>query len=204
MSEQVLEAQPETKTGVDRTPILMLLAASTISSLGNQITNLAVLWFVLETTGSAARTGLVGFFTLLPVALALFFGGALVDRLGHRRMSIIADIASAVTVALIPTLHHTVGLPLWALLGFGTLGFAAVGTLFAAMLVRARSRDVLLPVLLYPITIPVIIGGVRGTAALMAIPADVPLAQFWIALIAFFDIVFVALSLWTFEPLMTD
>jgi heme exporter protein CcmB len=93
---------------------------------------------------------------------------------------------------------------LGALLGFGTLGFAAVGTLFAAMLVRARSRDVLLPVLLYPITIPVIIGGVRGTAALMTVPADVPMAQFWIALIAFFDIVFVVLSLWTFEPLMTD
>jgi heme exporter protein CcmB len=91
-----------------------------------------------------------------------------------------------------------------ALLGVGTLGFAAVGTLFAAMLVRARSRDVLLPVLLYPITIPVIIGGVRGTAALMASPADVPMAQFWIALITFFDIVFVVLSLWTFEPLMTD
>jgi len=90
------------------------------------------------------------------------------------------------------------------LLGVGTLGFAAVGTLFAAMLVRARSRDVLLPVLLYPITIPVIIGGVRGTAALMASPADVSMAQFWIALITFFDIVFVVLSLWTFEPLMTD
>ncbi len=91
-----------------------------------------------------------------------------------------------------------------ALLGSGTLGFAAVGTLFAAMLVRARSRDVLLPVLLYPITIPVIIGGVRGTVALVATPADVPMAQFWIGLIAFFDIVFVVLSLWTFEPLMTD
>ena len=48
------------------------------------------------------------------------------------------------------------------------IGFAAVGTLFAAMLVRARSRDVLLPVLLYPITIPVIIAGVRGTAALLS------------------------------------
>ena len=48
----------------------------------------------------------------------------------------------------------------------GTVGFAAVGTLFAAMLVRARSRDVLLPVLLYPMTVPVIIAGVRGTAAL--------------------------------------
>jgi len=93
---------------------------------------------------------------------------------------------------------------LLALLGCGTLGFAAVGTLFAAMLVRARSRDVLLPVLLYPITIPVIIGGVRGTAALLAAPADVPMAEFWIGLLAFFDIVFVVLSLWTFEPLMTD
>jgi heme exporter protein CcmB len=56
-------------------------------------------------------------------------------------------------------------LELVALLVLGTFGFAAVGTLFAAMLVRARSRDVLLPVLLYPITIPVIIAGVRGTAA---------------------------------------
>jgi heme exporter protein B len=96
--------------------------------------------------------------------------------------------------------------PAWlvALLACGTLGFAAVGTLFAAMLVRARSRDVLLPVLLYPITIPVIIAGVRGTAALLAAPADLAMVQFWIALLLFFDVVFVVLSLWTFEPLMTD
>jgi heme exporter protein B len=86
----------------------------------------------------------------------------------------------------------------------GTLGFAAVGTLFAAMLVRARSRDVLLPVLLYPITIPVIIGGVRGTAALLGDPPDVAMAQFWIGLLLFFDVVFIVLSLWTFEPLMTE
>jgi heme exporter protein B len=90
------------------------------------------------------------------------------------------------------------------LLVAGTIGFAAVGTLFAAMLVRARSRDVLLPVLLYPITIPVIIAGVRGTAALAAPTPDLPMAQFWITLLAFFDTVFVTLALWTFEPLMTD
>ena len=59
---------------------------------------------------------------------------------------------------------------LGAILLTGTVGFATVGTLFAAMLVRARSRDVLLPVLLYPVTIPVIIGGVRGTAALLGDP----------------------------------
>ena len=54
--------------------------------------------------------------------------------------------------------------------------FLSCGTavaLFAAMLVRARSRDVLLPVLLYPITIPVIIAGVRGTAALLGTEAHI-------------------------------
>src|SRR3954470_21907703 len=90
-----------------------------------------------------------------------------------------------------------------ALLAGGTLGFCAVGTLFAAMLVRARSRDVLLPILLYPIIIPVIIAGVRGTAALLGTTPDEPVAIMWIAILAAFDVVFLTLSLWMFEPLMT-
>lgn len=90
------------------------------------------------------------------------------------------------------------------LLGAGTLGFASVGTLFAAMLGRARSRDVLLPILLYPITIPVIIGGVRGTAALLQPEADLPMAAAWLSMLAFFDVVFLTLALWTFEPAMTE
>lgn len=95
-------------------------------------------------------------------------------------------------------------LTLAALLVAGTVGFAAVGTLFAAMLVRARSRDVLLPVLLYPITVPVIIAGVRGTAALLQAEPDVAMARAWLSLLVFFDVVFVTLALWTFEPVMTD
>jgi heme exporter protein B len=91
-----------------------------------------------------------------------------------------------------------------ALLALGTIGYAAVGTLFAAMLIRARTRDVLLPILLYPVTIPVIIAGVRGTAALLESPADLPIANLWIAMLGFFDVVFVTLSLWMFEPLMTE
>jgi heme exporter protein CcmB len=90
------------------------------------------------------------------------------------------------------------------LLATGTIGYCAVGTLFAAMLVRARSRDVWLPILLYPITIPVIIAGVRGTSALLQPVPDLAMARFWISLLVFFDVVFVTLSLWTFEPLMTD
>jgi heme exporter protein CcmB len=89
-------------------------------------------------------------------------------------------------------------------LALGTVGYAAVGTLFAAMLVRARSRDVMLPILLYPITLPVIIAGVEGTSALIASPVNEAMADLWLALLAFFDVVFVTLSLWVFEPLMTD
>jgi len=91
-----------------------------------------------------------------------------------------------------------------ALLAFGTVGFGSVGTLFAAMLGRARSRDVLLPILLYPITIPVMIAGVRGTAALLAEDPQVDMARLWMMLLLSFDVVFVTLSLWTFESVMTE
>jgi heme exporter protein CcmB len=90
-----------------------------------------------------------------------------------------------------------------ALLVAGTVGFAAVGTLFAAMLMRTRSRDVMLPVLLYPITIPVIIAGVRGTAALLETDG-LPMARAWLAMLVAFDVMFVTLALWTFEPVMTE
>jgi heme exporter protein CcmB len=112
---------------------------------------------------------------------------------------------------LVPTVALLFDAPLFArplllvpLLVSGTLGFAAVGTLFAAMLMRVRTRDVLLPILLYPITIPVIIGGVRGTSALLSSPRDEATAIMWIAILVSFDIVFVTLSLWTFEPLMIE
>ena len=91
-----------------------------------------------------------------------------------------------------------------ALLLLGTIGFASVGTLFAAMLVRTRARDAMLPILLYPITIQVIIAGVLGTSALLQTPADEPMATLWIAVLVCFDVVFVTLALWMFEPLMTE
>jgi heme exporter protein B len=123
----------------------------------------------------------------------------------------IVTLLFATELLLVPMVAFLFNAPLFArplllvaLLGLGTIGYSAVGTLFAAMLVRARTRDVMLPILLYPITIPVIIAGVRGTSALLQSPPDEAMATLWIALIAFFDVVFVTLSLWTFEPLMTE
>ncbi len=91
-----------------------------------------------------------------------------------------------------------------ALIAAGTVGFAAVGTLFAAMLIRAHSRDVLLPVLLYPITVPVVIAGVRGTAAIFAAEPNLALARMWLTMLIFFDVVFVTLALWTFGAVMSE
>jgi heme exporter protein B len=91
-----------------------------------------------------------------------------------------------------------------ALLLAGTIGFAVVGSLFAAMLVRARTRDVMLPILLYPMTVPLMIAGVRGTVALTHAPVDSASAIMWIGLIASMDTVFLVLALWTFEPVMTE
>jgi heme exporter protein CcmB len=120
-------------------------------------------------------------------------------------------LLAAVEAIVVPLVALMFQAPLFAhpflmlgLLVTGTIGFAAVGTLFAAMLVRARSRDVLLPVLLYPITIPVIIAGVRGTAALLQAEVDLPMARAWLSMLVFFDVVFITLALWTFEPVMTE
>ena len=125
--------------------------------------------------------------------------------------TLLSSLGTSIANVALPTLASSFHAPFHAspfwmlvLLATGTLGFASVGTLFAAMLVRARSRDVLLQVLLYTITIPVIIAGVRGTAALLQATPDEPMARFWAALLVFFDVVFVTLSLWTFEPLMTE
>ena len=117
----------------------------------------------------------------------------------------------AVEIVIVPLVAFLFQAPLFrhpvlllGLLTTGTLGFAAVGTLFSAMLVRTRSRDVLLPLLLYPITVPVMIAGVRGTAALLQADVDLPMARAWLSMIVFFDVVFVTLSLWTFEAVVAE
>jgi MFS family permease len=105
-----------------RTPLYALYVADSISLAGNAVAQLAIPWFVLTTTGSAALTALVVFFNFLPIVLAAFFGGVIVDRLGFRTTSVVADLASAAAVAAIPLLHTTVGIELWQLMALVFLG----------------------------------------------------------------------------------
>ena len=106
----------------NRAPLMALYTANAISMVGNMLTAIAIPWFVLETTHSATQTGITGFFSILPVIIAGVFGGALVDRLGYQRTSIIADLASGVTVALVPVLYFTIGLQFWQLMVLVFLG----------------------------------------------------------------------------------
>lgn len=123
-----------TATPARRAPFYAILGANAISMHGNALAQLALPWFVLATTGSAAKTGLAAFAGLLPLIISAFFGGAIVDRLGHKRASVIADLASMVTVALIPLLH---GL---GLLNFGLLlALIFLGAVLDAPGVTARA-----------------------------------------------------------------
>ncbi len=110
----VVSSQPPSRR--DRLAIPLLVLASGISLTGNALTALVIPWFVYVTTGSAARTGLVAFASLAPVVLAGMAGGLVVDRVGFKRASVVSDVLSGVTVAIIPTLHLAGLLEFWHLL----------------------------------------------------------------------------------------
>ena len=94
-----------------------LLCAEVVSSLGSQMTYLALPWFVLVTTHSATRMGVVLGVELLPTALLGIPSGAVVARLGARRTMMVADAARAPLMASIPLLHSAGHLSFPALLG---------------------------------------------------------------------------------------
>jgi MFS family permease len=109
-------------SAAQRLPVLALLSANAVSITGNAMASVAIPWFVLQTTGSAAKTGLTFAVIGLSNVLAAFFGGPVVDRLGYKRCSVITDIGSGVAVALVPLLDSTVGLEFWLLLVLVFLG----------------------------------------------------------------------------------
>ncbi len=91
---------------------------------------------------------------------------------------------------------------LLAVVLLGTLGFAAVGTLFAAVAANTRAREALLPLLLFPVLVPVIIGAVKATGeTLPGTPTDGPP---WLNLLIAFDAIFLALAYLLFEYVIEE
>jgi MFS family permease len=128
----------------DRRPLLGLLAANAVSITGNVLTLLAIPWFVLQTTGSATRTGIAAAVSTLPVIVSAAFSGTLADRVGLRVTSIGSDLVSAAVVVSVPLLHATVGIAFWQLLAlvflrsfFATPGETARAALLPDLVERA-------------------------------------------------------------------
>lgn len=110
-----------------RGPLAALVTAKAITMTGSRMSALALPWLVLVTSGSATRTGLVGFAEITPLVLVQGLSGPLVDRFGARRMSVLASGFAAVSVGAVPSLLRSVGLPFAALLVLVAASGAAQG-----------------------------------------------------------------------------
>ena len=83
----------------------------------------------------------------------------------------------------------------------GTLGIATIGTLFSVMAAATRARELLLPILVFPLIVPVVISVVRATQQLMAPTVNEPP---WIGLLIAFDVIFLSVSMLTFQYVIEE
>ncbi|MCJ7700160.1 MAG: heme exporter protein CcmB, partial [Anaerolineales bacterium] len=80
----------------------------------------------------------------------------------------------------------------------GSVGYVAVGTLLATMAVQTRTRDILLPILLFPLIIPVLIAAVRASGGFLQGLAFSEVQQ-WINLLIVYDVIFIAIAFMIFD-----
>jgi len=85
----------------------------------------------------------------------------------------------------------------------GSIGYAAVGTLLSTMVVQARTRDILLPILLFPLTLPVIIAAVKASQGFFQ---NLPLVEFsvWVNILVAYDLIFIAVAFMVFDYVLED
>jgi heme exporter protein B len=124
---------------------------------------------------------------------AIFLGKALGNTLF---MWIVAAILLPLLAVLYPVnvLHSEIVL----IIALGTLGYSMAGTLLAAMTYQTRARDMLLPILLFPVALPVLLASVKATGMLLG---GFPLADalFWVNMLLAFDVIFAVLGWMLFD-----
>lgn len=117
----------------------------------------------------------------------------------------------AVAIIVAPLLALFLSAPLFDYAGelalvvvLGAVGIAIIGSVFAATLLKVRSRDVLLPVILYPLLVPLFVAGTKTTAALVELHPNEEAAWYWIRFLGIYDAAFLVLSMWVFESLVIE
>jgi len=119
-----------------RGPLLLILFAALMAGAGNGISIVAFPWLVLQRTGSALDASIVAMAGTLPLLAATLIAGAAVDFLGRRRVSMISDALSALSVATVPVLALVFGAQ--AINVAVLAGLAALGALFDPAGMTAR------------------------------------------------------------------
>lgn len=129
---------------------------------------------------------------------AIFFGKALANWVF---MLLTAAVILPVFAVLYNVNLFIPGLLLVILLG--SAGYVVVGTLLASMAVQARTRDVLLPILLFPLIIPVLVSAVRASTGFLYGLAWAEIAP-WLNLLVVYDVIFSALALMFFDAIVEE
>jgi len=167
-----------------------------------------VLWATIAFAGtlglsrSMAReqtSGCLDGLLLAPVDRSVVFFGKAVGNLIFIGIVELALIPLSVILFDAPLLKPGVLL----VLALGTVGYAAAGTLLAAVAVNTRAREVLLPVLLLPLVVPALIAAVKATSWLMDGGA-LEEASGWVNLLVIYDLVMVAVSMLTFDYAVSE
>jgi H+ antiporter protein len=123
-------------TDTKRGPLFLVLFAALMAGAGNGITIVAFPWLVLQRNGSALDASIVAMAGTLPLLAATLIAGAAVDYLGRRRVAMISDVLSALSVAAVPLLALAFGL---GVINVGVLaGLAALGAFFDPAGMTAR------------------------------------------------------------------
>jgi heme exporter protein B len=131
---------------------------------------------------------------LAPVDRSAIYFGKVISNLAF--MLIVAVIILPVYSILYSTSLFNLGLILVILLG--SIGYVSVGTLLASMAVQTRTRDVLLPILLFPVVIPILIAAVKASSGFLQ---SVPFKELmpYINLLIVYDVIFLALAYMVFD-----
>lgn len=87
---------------------------------------------------------------------------------------------------------------LWLVILLGTVGYVGTGTLLSTMAVQARTRDILLPILLFPVVIPVLVAAVKASSAYLQ-AATFSEIQPWLTLLIVYDIIFISAAFMVFD-----
>ena len=85
----------------------------------------------------------------------------------------------------------------------GSIGYVAVGTLLSSMAVQTRTRDVLLPILLFPLVIPILIAAVKGSTGFLQ-GVDIVDIRPWINLLLVYDVIFIAIAFMVFDYIVEE